>query len=69
VAGHRRRHRITWDIIGVVEGPGKITQRTDVIVRDRSTGLEIGKIEQWPPTDCVRLRIIALQAGPVAVGP
>ncbi len=60
--------RITWDVIGVVTGPGKLGERTNRIVRD-SSGLEIGKIEEWPPVDAVWLRIIALHAGPVGVGP
>lgn len=60
--------RITWDVIGVVQGGGKIGQRRQVSVKG-SNGLEIGKIEEWPAVDCVRLKIIALHAGPVAVGP
>jgi hypothetical protein len=61
--------RIPWDVIGIVDGPGTIGQRTTVTVRSRETSLEIGKLEEWRPVDCVRLRIIALHAGPVAVGP
>lgn len=61
--------RITWDVVGVVEGPGKIGERTVLTVKDKDSSLEIGKIEEWRPVDCVRLRITALHAGPVAVGP
>jgi hypothetical protein len=60
--------RIPWDVVGVVTGPGKVGERTNRIVKD-SNNREIGKIEEWPPVDCVRLRIVALHAGPVAVGP
>jgi hypothetical protein len=60
--------RTPWDIVAVVEGPGTIGQRTIVTLRDRDTKQEIGTVEEWRPTDCVRLRIIALHAGPVAAG-
>jgi hypothetical protein len=61
--------RTPWDVIAVVEGPGKIGEHTIVTIRDRDTGLEIGTREEWHQVDCIRLRIIALHAGPVAVGP
>jgi hypothetical protein len=61
--------RIRWDLVGVVEGPGKVGERTNRVVRDSKTNQEIGKIEEWPPVECTWLRIIALHAGPVAVGP
>jgi hypothetical protein len=61
--------RIRWDLIGVVEGPGKIGERTSRVLRDSQTNQELGKIEEWPPVECTWLRIIALHAGPVAVGP
>lgn len=61
--------RITWDLVGVVEGPGKIGERTTIILKNRDTNLEIGKMEEYRPVDCVRIKIIALHAGPVAVGP
>jgi hypothetical protein len=60
--------RIAWDVVAVVQGPGKIGERTQISVRG-SNGLEIGKVEEWPAVECVRLKIIALHAGPVAVGP
>ena len=61
--------RMTWDVIGVVVGPGKIGERTEVVLRDKFTNFEIGKLEEWPLIDCVKIRITALHAGPVAVGP
>ena len=60
--------RITWDVIGVIQGPGKIGERTQVQIKG-SNGLEIGKVEEWKPVECVRLKIIGLHAGAVAVGP
>lgn len=60
--------RITWDLVGIVQGGGRIGERTKVSVRG-SNGLEIGTVEEWPSVECVRLKIIALHAGPVAVGP
>jgi hypothetical protein len=59
---------IPWDVIAVVEGPGKIGERTERVLRDKN-GSELGTIEAWPDVDCVRLRVIGLHAGPVAVGP
>jgi hypothetical protein len=58
-----------WDLVAIVEGPGKLGERTLVTMTDRVTGAEVGKREEWRPVDCVRLRIIALRAGIVAVGP
>ena len=37
--------RIPWDVIGVIEGPGKINERTIVTFKDQRTDLEIGKLE------------------------
>jgi hypothetical protein len=61
--------RYPWDVYAVVEKPGKIGERTQVIVRDKFTNFELGKFEEWPSIDCLRVRIVALHAGPVAVGP
>lgn len=61
--------RIPWDVVAIVDGPGEIGERTTVTLRDRDTNLEIGKIEEYRPVDCVRLSITALHAGPVAAGP
>ncbi|KAH8897593.1 hypothetical protein GQ53DRAFT_884240 [Thozetella sp. PMI_491] len=55
-----------WDLVGVVLGPGSIKERTKRTIR---RGMETETIEEWLPVDCVRLRIIALRAGPVVVGP
>ncbi len=57
-----------WDAVITVGGPGKIKQRFNVVVRDRSN-MEIGKIEEWRPVDCVMCTVIALRAGPAAAGP
>lgn len=59
--------RIPWDLIAVIEGDGKIGVRTQVTLRDRSTGAKLGELEEWPLVDCVRIRIIGLHAGPLAV--
>jgi hypothetical protein len=56
-----------WDVIAVVEGPGKIGERTSADVRDGST--TIGKIEGKRSVDCVVLKIVGLHAGPIAIGP
>jgi hypothetical protein len=61
--------RIAWDVVAIVEGPARIAERTTVILRDRDTNLEVGKLEEYRPISCVELRVIALHAGPVAVGP
>lgn len=55
-----------WDLVGVVLGPGSIKERTKRTIR---RGMNTEEIEEWLPVDCLRLRIIALRAGPVVVGP
>jgi hypothetical protein len=55
-----------WDLVGVVLGPGSIKERTKRTIR---RGMDTETIEEWLPVNCLRLRIIALRAGPVAVGP
>ena len=57
-----------WDVVFTVGGPGKIKQRFRVTVRDRNQR-EIGTIEEWRPVDCVMCEVVALRAGPVAIGP
>ncbi|HEV7556572.1 MAG TPA: hypothetical protein VGO00_13995 [Kofleriaceae bacterium] len=61
--------RIPWDLIAVVDGKSTIGVRTTITLKSKSTGLEIGKLEEFRPAECVELRIIGLRAGPVAVGP
>lgn len=61
--------RIRWDVIAVIEGPDKIGVRTQVTLRDKLTGEKLGTLEEWPLHDCIRIRIIGLHAGPVAVTP
>jgi hypothetical protein len=55
-----------WDVVGVVLGPGSIKERTKRVIR---RGMDTETIEEWLPINCLRLRIIALRAGPVVVGP
>ncbi|KAK6511077.1 hypothetical protein TWF506_010158 [Arthrobotrys conoides] len=55
-----------WDLVSIVLGPGSINQRTKRIIR---RGMDTEEIEEWLPEGCLRLRIIALRAGPVVVGP
>jgi len=55
-----------WDLVGVVLGPGSIKERTKRTIR---RGMDTEEIEEWLPVGCLRLRVIALRAGPVAVGP
>jgi hypothetical protein len=52
--------RVAFDIVGIVEGPGTIRERIEP---------PAGEAAQWCTVDCVRLRIIAVHAGPLAVGP
>jgi hypothetical protein len=61
--------RFRWDVLAVVEGFGTIGQRTIATLRSKDTGVEIGQLEEHRPVECIRLRIIGLHAGPVAVGP
>jgi hypothetical protein len=60
--------RFEWDVIAVVQGKGKVTQRTKIVRRDQY-GQELGTEEQWLPVDGVILKIVGLHAGPVTVGP
>jgi hypothetical protein len=58
-----------WDVIAVVEGTGRVRHRVFTDVIDQRTRDVILKMESYESVDCVRIRIIALKAGPVAVGP
>jgi hypothetical protein len=57
-----------WDAVVVVVGPGKVSKRSTITVKN-SSNLEVGKLEEWRPVDCVQCKVIALRAGPVAIGP
>ena len=57
-----------WDVIGVVEGTGTVTERIIEEVRIGDT-VEKVKIERNVKEPALKIRIIALRAGPVAVGP
>jgi hypothetical protein len=61
--------RIPWDLIAVVEGAAQIGERTTKTLVDARSGNPIGKVEEWPLVECVRLRVIGLHAGPVAIAP
>lgn len=56
-----------WDAVITIGGRGQIKLRTEVIIKNRSN-LEIGRIEEWRPVDCIQCSVIAMRAGPVAVG-
>jgi hypothetical protein len=53
----------------VVEGAGQIGERTTRTLVDARSGNPIGKVEEWPLVECVRLRVIGLHAGPLAIAP
>lgn len=57
-----------WDVIAVIEGTGTVKQRvhTEVWIEEKK---EKVTVESWNPFPCVTMRVIALHAGPVAVGP
>ena len=56
----------TWDAVMVVKGTGKLNQRFKKTVKLK--GDTVGEIEEWLPVDCVTCKVIALRAGPVAIG-
>ena len=58
-----------WEVIAVVQGSGKINQRVTTELIDERTRDRIAKIESHRPIDCTLIKVIALHAGPVAVGP
>jgi hypothetical protein len=59
-----------WDAIIVVGGPGQVKQRFTKTVKVTVAGkLEEARVEEWLPVNCVMCKVIALHAGPVAVGP
>jgi len=56
-----------WDLVAVVQGPARLRQRTSGTLKTKSD-VEVAKLEGWLPVDAVGIKIIALRAGPVAVG-
>jgi hypothetical protein len=60
-----------WDLYGTVEGPGQIKLRTHSEGKVKVDGQDVGTVtsEGEKAVDCAVIRIIALHAGPVAVGP
>ncbi|KAF7370071.1 hypothetical protein MSAN_00637100 [Mycena sanguinolenta] len=55
-----------WDLVGLVLGPGTVKQRQKTTIRN---GMNSYEVEEWNPVACLRFRVVALRAGPVAVGP
>jgi hypothetical protein len=58
-----------WDVFAVVEGPGRISQRTRSNGTVKVDGQDVGTVtaEGHQSVSCVVVRIFALHAGPVAV--
>jgi hypothetical protein len=57
---------IDWEIIAVIEGTGIVNRRFTTEVKDEHMNV-LGKVEGTHPMDCVRMKVIAVHAGPVAV--
>ncbi len=58
--------RIPWNVLGVVDATGRIDARARAAFKDDS-GAALGTSDPWIPVECVRVRIIGLHAGPVAI--
>ena len=58
---------IDWDVIATVEGRGEANRRFTATVKDEQAN-ELGKIEGTHLVDCVVVRVIAIHAGPIAMG-
>ena len=60
-----------WDVYAVVEGPGKISERVSSEGKVKVDGQDVGTVtaEGHQTVDCTVVKIIAMHAGPVAVGP
>ncbi len=56
------------DVIAEVVGPGSVDKRIRHEIRD-SGGSTIARGEEWKPVDCLVVKVIAMRAGPCAVGP
>ncbi|MDB5322704.1 MAG: hypothetical protein JWN40_4335 [Phycisphaerales bacterium] len=57
-----------WDVIAVVEGPGTIYRRVFTEWKDKDTREVLFKTESYMKEPCVRVRVIGVNAGPLAVG-
>jgi len=57
-----------WDVIAVVEGEGSVNQRNETHITGKGKAEKVTLVT-WDPAACVTIRIIALHAGPIAVGP
>ena len=51
-----------WDVIGVVEGPGKLQERVTADVTEKGSGTKVGTLESKRTIDCAVVRVIALHA-------
>ena len=49
-----------WDVIAVVQGPGKISERTSTEIRDGST--TVGRLDGSRSVDCTVIEIVGLPA-------
>jgi len=56
------------DVIAEVVGPGSVEKRIRHEIRD-SGGSTIARGEEWKPVECLVVKVIAMRAGPCAVGP
>lgn len=60
-----------WDVYAVVEGPGKIQERTTATGKVTIDGTQVGTVSQEAvrSIDCTVVRVVAVHAGPIAVSP
>lgn len=61
--------RLDWEVIAVVEGAGTIKRRVVTELVDSTRRVVVGRTESYEPMDCVRIKVVALRAGPVVAGP
>lgn len=57
-----------WNLIAIVRGKASINQRVNRAVAVPGARDKV-ELAVWEPTPCVQLEIIALHAGPLAMGP
>jgi len=58
-----------WDLICIVEGPGQVKRRVTTEWKDANTRQVIMKTESYVAEPCVKITVIGMRAGPLAVGP
>jgi hypothetical protein len=59
---------IDWEVIAIVQGRGSVNRRFTTEVKDEHQET-FAKIEGTEPVDCVVVKVIAIHAGPIAMGP